>query len=176
MNMNLASFINRDPEVIMTTAPKMTKTATSIKLSETQQNGLVNNDFLNDNNITTNIEVIGLQLYSAASVIVGVMVIFMLCALWRMYKKKNCIKNCHFICIKNCRYGEDITKTPERSVAYTARGEPRVETIPMDWACLIRLANQLAFNSAVAQMQSRSCTSLNTENTNVADAETGERE
>ena len=46
-------------------------------------------------------------------------------------------------------------------MSFTARGGPRVETIPVDSEGLIKLANQLAVNSAVAQINSRNCTSLN---------------
>ena len=53
-----------------------------------------------------------------------------------------------------------MTESPRSSMAYNAR-EGRVETIPIDSVGLIRLANQLAVNTAVAQMQSGSTTSLN---------------
>ena len=70
--------------------------------------------------------------------------------------------------------------TPELSMAFTIRGGgPRVETIPVDSTGLIRLTKQLALNSVVAQLQSRSTTSLNmnAENkTNVAPAEEGTRD
>ena len=69
---------------------------------------------------------------------------------------------------------EDTLEDPGPSISFTTRGGPRVETIPVDSAGLIQLANQLALNSAIAQMSSRSCTSLNTcaeNNTNTATVE-----
>ena len=75
----------------------MTKTATAIEQSETKQQSLTNNDFLNDNDIETNIEVIGLYLYTAGLVIVALMVILLLCVMWLGFKKKNCPKICHFL-------------------------------------------------------------------------------
>ena len=48
MNINLASFIDRLPEVNMNTAPDMAKTATQLQQSNKHQVGAINNDFLND--------------------------------------------------------------------------------------------------------------------------------
>ena len=140
-----------------------------------------NGSFLANETIdkNTNIEVISLHLYTSGSVVVALKLMFLLCAMWRICQKKNRLKICHFICTRKCRYGEDMMNTPEPSMAFTTRGGPRVETIPVDSAGLVQLVNQLALNSAVAQMQSRSCRSLNINadnNTNVTAAETGASE
>ena len=55
-----------------------------------------------------------------------------------------------------------MTEAPEASVTYSATGCARVQNIPMDTGGLIPLANQMALNTAVAQVQSRSTKSLNT--------------
>ena len=59
-------------------APDMAKTATQIQQSEKHQLGAINNDFLNDNKVEANIKVIGLHMYSAASVIIVLLVVFAL--------------------------------------------------------------------------------------------------
>ena len=81
MSLNLAAFINRLPEATTTRSPNMTRTATSIQQSEKHQAGLMNNDFMNENEVTADIEVIGLHIYSAASVII---VVSSVCALRKL--------------------------------------------------------------------------------------------
>ena len=140
----------------------MTRTATSIQQSEKHHAGLINNGFMKEIEVTANIEVIGLHMYSTALVIILLLVVFTLFVIWRMCKRKNMHKICHFICIRQCRYGEDMTDDPEASVAYSATGGVIVQNIPMDTSSLIQLANQMALNTAVAWIQSRSTTSSNT--------------
>ena len=140
MSFNLASFINRIPEVTTTPAPNMTKTATSIEQSEKHQSGLINNNFLNNNKVEANIEVISLYMYSAASVIIVFLVVFALILVWRMCKRKNRHKICHFLCVRRCRYGVDTPEDLEASVSYSATGGARVQNIPMNTDGLIQLA------------------------------------
>ena len=55
----------------------------------------------------------------------------------------------------------DTIEEAKPSMSFTTRGGPRVGTIPVDSAGLIQLENQLGLNSAVSQMNTRSCSSLN---------------
>ena len=156
MNINLASFIDRLPEVTTNTAPDMAKTATQLQQSNKHQVGAINNDFLNHNAVEANIEVIGLHVYSAATIIIVLLVMFALILIWRMCKCKNCNKICHFICVKRCRYRGDEPEDLEASVSYSARGGAQVQNFLMNTDVLSQLANQLAVNTAMAQVQSRS--------------------
>ena len=56
---------------------------------------------------------------------------------------------------------EETFEEPDLSMLFTTRGSPCVETIPVYSAGLIQPANQIALNSAVAKINTRSCTSLN---------------
>ena len=55
-----------------------------------------------------------------------------------------------------------MMEDPEASVTYSATGGARVQHIPMETSGLIQLANQMAVNMAVTQIQSRRTTRLNT--------------
>ena len=55
-----------------------------------------------------------------------------------------------------------MTDDPEKGVTSSATGGARVQKIFMETSGLIQLANQMAVNMAVSQIQSRSTTSLNT--------------
>ena len=101
-------------------------------------------------------EVVGLHLYSAGSVIMLILIMCAVILLWRCCKRKNRQKIARFICIKRCRYAEDPSKTPERSVTYTKATGARVEDVPLNANGLVALANQLALNQAFSQVQSQS--------------------
>ena len=52
---------------------------------------------------------------------------------------------------------EDTLEAPKPSMSFTTTGGPCVETIPVDLAGLIQLANQLALDSAAAQVTILQC-------------------
>ena len=172
MSLNLASFINRLPERTTNKAPNMTKTATNIQQSEKHQLGAINNDFLNDNEVDANIEVIGHHIYSSPSVIIVFLVMFALILVWRMCKRKKRHKICHFLCVRRCRYGQVMPEAPEPIVSNSTTGGARVENIPLNANGLVQLANQLALNVAVAQVQSWTASTANLVPQSAADTTT----
>ena len=112
MNIQVASFIDR---LLKTTQqPTMKKSASNIQQSESNQYGAVNNNLLNGNELETSIEVVGLHLYSAGSVIMHILIVFAVILLWRCCKRKNRHKIAKFICIRRCRYSEDMEDNPEK--------------------------------------------------------------
>ena len=56
---------------------------------------------------------------------------------------------------------EETFEKPELGMSFTTRKSPCVEIIPVYLAELIQPANQIALNSAVAKINTRSCTCLN---------------
>ena len=154
MNIQLSSFIDRLPKT--TQQPTMRKSASNIQQSESNQYGAVNNNLLNGNELETSIEVMGLHLYSAGSVIMLILIVFAVILLWRCCKRKNRHKIAKFICIRRCRYSEDMEDNPEKAMSYNKKTGARVENIPLDVNGLVSVSNQLAMNQAFAQVQSQS--------------------
>ena len=74
MTIQISSFIDRLPKTKK--QPTMKKSASNIQQSESNQYGAVNNNLLNSNELETSIEVIGLHLYSAGSVIMLILILF----------------------------------------------------------------------------------------------------
>ena len=149
MNIQLPSFVNR--LLKMTQQPKMRKSAANIEESESNQYGAINNNLLNNNDLETSIEVVGIHLYSAGSVIMLILILFAVILLWRCCKRKNRHKIAKFICICRCRYTEDMEDNPEKAVSYNKNTGARV-----DVNGLVSLSNQLAMNQAFAQVQAQS--------------------
>ena len=111
----------------MTPAMKMNKAAANtFEHTENKQQGLIYTEFLNNNKFNTD-QPIRWHLNSATSVIVGLMIIFALCFIWQVCKKKN-MKN---KCLKQCRVTEETFEEQELSMSFTTRGSPRAETIPV---------------------------------------------
>ena len=154
MNIQLSSFIDR--LLKMTQQPTMRKSASNIEESESNQYGAINNNLLNNNDLETSIEVMGLHLYSAGSVIMLILILFAAILLWRCCKRKNRHKIAKFICIPRCRYSEDMEDNPEKAMSYNKKTGARVENIPLDVNGLVSLSNQLAMNQAFTQVQSQS--------------------
>ena len=153
MSIQLSSFINRLPKT--TQQPKMTKTASSIKQREYNQYGAMNTNALNGNELETNIEMVGIHLYSAGSIMMLIFIVFLMILCWRCCKKKNRKKIARFICVCKCKYAEDEEDGPETTKACKKTGQ-RVEEIPLDVNRLVDLSNQLAMNNAFAQVHSQS--------------------
>ena len=81
MSIHIAMFIDRLPNLTPKPALKienMTKTASNINQQDTHQYGAVNNNLLSGNEVETSIEVVGLHLHTAASVIVLLLMLFVL--------------------------------------------------------------------------------------------------
>ena len=126
----------------------MTRSNIQQQESNPNQYGAVNNNLLNGNEVETTIEVVGLHLYTAGSVIMLILITCAVILLWRCCKRKNRQKIARFICIKWCRYTEDPSETPERSVTYAKATGARVEDVPLNANRLVALANQLTLNQA----------------------------
>ena len=106
MSIHIATFIDRLPNPTPKPALKienMTKTASNINQQDAHQYGAVHKYLLNGNEGETSIEVIGLHLHTAASVIVLLLMVFALIFLWRVCKQKNRRKICWFLCVKRCQ-------------------------------------------------------------------------
>ena len=168
MSLQLSSFIDRFKT--RTTQPKMTKTASNVNQREYNQYGAMNTNTLNDNELETNIEMIGIHLYSAGGIMMLIFIVFMIILLWRCCKKKNRKKIARFICIRKCRYTEDPEDKPETTEAARKHGA-YVEEIPLDVNRLVDLSNQLAMNNAFAQVNSQSRSPSTTNLSTVATVE-----
>ena len=140
----------------------MTKSASNIQQREYNQYGAMNTNALNGNELETSIEVVGIHLYSAGCIIMLILIVFTVILLWRCCLRKNWHKIAKFICIRRCRYNEDMEDKPETTVTYKKTGA-WVENIPLDVNRLVDLSNQLAMNQAFAQVhsQSRSASTIN---------------
>ena len=112
--------------------------ANSFDFEETcnTQNGLINYETLNNNRIVTDIEMIEFHFYTAAGVVMGLIIIFRLYACWRVLKKKNMRKICHFCFIQRCRVTQSTFKDVAPHVAYMKSG-PMVESVPIDGSRLL---------------------------------------
>ena len=153
MSLQLSSFINRFKTT--TQQPKMTESASNVNQREYNQYGALNTNALNGNEFETNIEMIGIHMYSAGGIVMLIFIVFMMILLWRCCKKKNLKKIMRFICIKKCRYTEDSEDKSESTEAAKNHGK-QVEEVPLDVNRLVELSNQLALNNAFAQVQSQS--------------------
>ena len=156
MNIQLASYIDRLPKTTQQPTRTMKGSASNIQEHESNQYGALNTNLLNGNKLETSIEVVGLHLYSAGSVIMLILIVFVVILLWRCCKRKNRHKIAKFICIRKGRYTVDPEDEPETSVAYNKKTGARVEEIPLDVNGLVALSNQLAMNQAFTQVQSQS--------------------
>ena len=85
-----------------------------------------------------------------------ILILFAVILLWRCCKRKNRHKIAKFICIRRCRYTEDMEDKLEKAVGYNKTTGERVENIPLDVNGLVSLSNQLAMNQAFAQVQAQS--------------------
>ena len=168
MSLQLASFIDRFKTT--TTQPKMTKSASNFNQRKYNQYGAMNTNALNGNELETNIEMIGIHLYSAGGIVMLIFIVFMIILLWRCCKKKNRKKIARFICIRKCRYTEDPEDKPETTEAAKKHGA-YVEEIPLDVNRLVDLSNQLAMNNVFGQVHSQSRSPSTTNLSTVATVE-----
>ena len=75
MNSLLVAYIDRLPKTTQKPHNKMTRSNIQQQESNPSQYGAVNNNLLNGNDVKTSIEVVGLYLYSAGSVIMLILIV-----------------------------------------------------------------------------------------------------